>query len=330
MTKTPNSSDNADYYAQQWIDFLRQRNAMLSIFSLLALLIAIFMGVVAFYFHQQGKSAVSEFSFYKEKSQQLESQLANQSSHMSRSDDDALAQLNEKIDIQAQQLSEAENQLKLSEEVVDNLNSQLILLKEENAALSNSLSKVRESLLSDASAGEVLKNENHRLTIENKALAKKLSDGKGAYLAVVKRHKASQSEIDFLAEENHKLKQANELTYQRIETLKTQVSGLSEANASLISDLDKSQNDYQSLEDKLASIMSPIGIKPKEETSDQAASPGQRAFAPMEGGDGLEEIQIQKPSNSIKKVKEPISGVNGSSSAAAANANFDYDKISIP
>lgn len=343
MTTHDNSLNNADQYAQQWINDLRKRNSLLNGTWIVTLIMALAFGLSAFYFYHQGQTALLDSVLSKQEIGKLELQLKNQQAKMSTSGQ-SLAEtkaeherLTRENQAQQEKIQESEGALAVNQDIIDNLNSQLALLKEENEALAASLSQVRASLLSGASNSEVLAGENSRLSDEIKVLNKKLKDRKGAYLAVVKRQKETRSEIDYLASNNDKLNQELESKEQRITSLQTQISQLSASKTSLTEELTTVKSDYSLLEDKLASLMAPIGPASNPTTSKPALSntlsapsnSAQGANTTESGFDGLEEIKIQKP-RVLMPIPSTSAPAKDKATEKAKASTFDYDKIAIP
>lgn len=334
-SSTAGTSNGADQYAQQWIDFLRKRNSMLSLLLLLMVVFSLFMGMAAFYFHQQGQTAILENHLAQENKSKLEAKISDQEKLLSESNysftdiRSEYEKLEAQLKSQTDQLSEAAETISVNHEIIDNLNSQLALLKEENEKLDGSLKQVRESLLSGASNSEILASENKNLTEEVSALNQKLKDRKIAYLAVVKRQKESRSEMDRLADSKDKFEQQASSYSQKAASLQKQLTELTKTNASLQANLNKAKDEYKTLEVKLNSVMAPVGPASIVKTEGIKQESSDKAIALPSSGDGLEEIKIQKPR--IIATNNKTNKDEGSSGSEKQNSaqSFDFNKISV-
>ena len=336
MTELPSTSSNSDQYAQQWIDFLRKRNTMLSGLLLLSIILTLFSSLAAFYFHQQSQTAMLEATLSQQGHTKLKTTVDEQKSliaESNRSYEEVKAsyeKLSEEHLTQTNRLREAESALAVNQEIVDNLNSQISLVKEENAALSESLSQVRQSLLSGASNKEVLAGENKRLTKEIEKLTQKLKDRKVAYLAVVKRQKETRYEIDELVNANDKLRRDTDASAKRVESLRQRVASLNDTNSNLKGSLDKVKRDYQALEEKFASMMAPIGAQLEQKPMPNQDSASLQEVETDREFDGLEEIQLQQARPVVRMIEPQQTEASSGSNKPVSGDAFDYDKISLP
>lgn len=336
MANSSPNNNHTEQYAQQWIDFLKQRNNVLSVLLFLMIVFSLGLGLAAFYYFQQNQTSLLESNLYEQKIEKLELTLKQKEaliSDSSSSFNGIKGQheiLSKELSSLETELAESKKQLGVKQDMIDNLSSQNILLKEENGALEASLSQVRESLLNGATNSEVLAEENQRLVTENKNLSKKLKDSKTAYLAVVKRQKEAQSELDVLVDQNYSLKQKDEKRLSSIKSLNNEINTLKTGNIQLQSELDRSRKEFAILEEKLASIVSPISgnTSPKVDVSTPVNS-GFSSAAPVISGDGLEEIKVSKPVV-VPKTKEINDAEAGNSSPSSAQSGgFNYEEISV-
>ncbi len=343
MTTIPDQAATSDQFAQQWIDFLRKRNSLLTLILPVLLVFILILALTAFYFYQEGQTIALESRLAEQSQSKLEKLLAAKSQKNSdiqqvlHSSQKQNAELEQRLQETLARAAETDAALSINQGLVDNLSAQLALLKEENQALMASLNQVRESLLNGASTSEVLADENTRLTEELDSLNKKLGDRKGAYLAVVKRQKDTQLEIERLLTLNHELEQKVSAGSQSSKALSQQVAQLKQANTSLQASLNTEQQKYEALAANLSSAMAPIRVASQEPEYAVSTSSGAgpessvvAAASSVSGLDGLEEIKIQRP-RVLEPIAKPSAGdQNKKTQGDSESRNFDYDKITLP
>ncbi|KZZ38528.1 hypothetical protein [Oleiphilus sp. HI0117] len=128
MTTHDNSLNNADQYAQQWINDLRKRNSLLNGTWIVTLIMALAFGLSAFYFYHQGQTALLDSVLSKQEIGKLELQLKNQQAKMSTSGQ-SLAEtkaeherLTRENQAQQEKIQESEGALAVNQDIIDNLN----------------------------------------------------------------------------------------------------------------------------------------------------------------------------------------------------------------
>jgi chromosome segregation ATPase len=337
MNSNNKSATDRDNYAQQWIDFLRKRNTVLNVLWPTLLCSTVIFALAAFYFYQQGHTTVLDLSLAKQsklaESEKLAQALENQTTLKLERD----ALLTELSDIKessselSAQHSDSELKINANAEIIENLKIQLSLLQAEKETVSQAFSDVRDAVNKGQSLSQAVSTENKRLLAENTALSKTLQDRKTAYLALVKRQREAQGEMDRLADLVSAGEDDRNNWQQRVSLLSTQRKVLNEEKRSLQKKLSESIEKQKVLENRLSSLMAPIGDK-GQSAAQQISSQDVMTTGKVEKAgqaditqDGLEELKLIKRPQKAPIIQAPASG----SKEQAPGASFDYDRISV-
>lgn len=330
-----------DNYAQQWIDFLRKRNTVLNILWPALLLSTVIFAVLAFYFYQQSNTSVLGLSLSKQAELAASEKLAEATSSLKALELERDALLSELSDMKesseklSAQHSDSELKISASAEIIENLKVQLSLLKAEKETVAQAFDEVRNAMDKGQSLSQALSGENKRLLAENTALSKTLQDRKTAYLALVKRQREAQGEIDRLADLVSAGEEERNNWEQRVSLLSSQRKTLNEEKRSLENRLAESLEKQHALESRLTALMTPISNNARELV--QAKQPQNISHGKVEAKDadvvisqdGLEEINFVKRPVAPVIIQSPSVGVKEEAKQQVQNASFDYDKIDV-
>lgn len=284
-------------YADEWIRFLKRRNALLTVVWSLLLVLSIGLLVAGLYFYQQKQLELEKNLRLEAQWQEAQAGLVEwQRKH------DALQQQVHTLQDERRNLEQMAGQndsrLDLTSKMVDNLKQQIAALETENATHIDALEKAREMIRLQqdeaATAAQGLQEELSKREAD-------LQERSGAYTALVNRNKDVQRELDRMsAQLNEKHQVIDRLTRER--DISQQALRTTQAN------LEKLQREFKAM-------VTPVG--PAASSGSSAAS---KAPAPTGALD-----PIVKPKPVVPQNKP---GSTGTTSGKEAGA-FDYDEISI-
>lgn len=304
-------------YAEQWISFLKRRNAILNLVWSVLLVVSVCLLVLALYFFQQQQ-------LEQEKVVRLEAQL--QSTNASVVDfqfkHDALQQQIKSLQEERRNLEQIagqnDSQLDLTSKIVDTLKQQIATLELENTSNIEALEKARDLIrrqqLDAASTSEGLEAQLRKREAE---LSKQLQERSMAYNALASRNKENAQELDRLssqlADKNNVVERlSRERDTARKDNMRTQ-----QALGALQEDYDKLSRDFKAM-------VSPIGSSGGTNQTAPAKS-----TAPANTLDPIITPATPKkeavPVSDVGPVKEGKADSKPNKEASA----FDFDSISI-
>tara|TARA_R110001592_G_scaffold354185_1_gene653666 strand:+ start:11853 stop:12830 length:978 start_codon:yes stop_codon:yes gene_type:complete len=265
MQPSENNQLNLDY-AQEWLTYLKRRNAVLTIVWPVLLMFLILASLVAFYYYQLEQTSKLSLSIEIEKSQSLEEvQLTLQSEITSltttntelKTELEGLINSREELSVLN---NDSTSKLNITSQMVDNLNQLVIELKNEREDLSTKLEDSLETIAQLQNQHEqMIKQKNKETTDSIAGLNKQIDSRKTAYQALANRQEEMRDEMNRLndlviSKEKiiDKLKKDN----QNIETRLTNKNSEIETYKNKLMSV---QKNYSELETKLNAIMSPIG-----------------------------------------------------------------------
>ena len=313
------SPQNSDY-AQEWISFLRRRNLVLTIAWPVLLTLFIVAGFAAIYFYQSMQAVQLNLDLLSEQQQALESDktaLKARVDKLSKENEDLLGEvsaLKSAREALSVQQGDSESKLNITSQMLENLEQQLAIFKNENAELLSQLNLARQSLNEIESKYQLeLSTLAKKNTSTLSELNKQLSSRKTAYQALANRQQEMRDEMDRYSnmvaakdKELAKLKdEKSALNTQLKETKKNLQIRQAEFNAL--------QKNYNDLDTKLKALVSPIGSgKTSAASGKNAQTPSSGAENKYENVTGFEEIKKPKPP--AQKPKED---------------NLDFDQIKV-
>ena len=284
-------------YAEEWIRFLKRRNAVLTVVWSLLLVLSIALLVAGLYFYQQQQ-------LEQEKNLRVEAQWQEAQA--------SLVEWQKKHDVLQQQINtlqeerrnleqvagQNDSRLDITSKMVDNLKQQIAELEAENASHIEALDKARELIRRQqdeaAATAQSLQDELGKRDAD-------LQERSGAYTALVNRNKEHQREMDRMsAQLNEKHEVIDRLTRERDIAQKA---------------LRSVQADHEKLQREFKAMVAPVGA------AANAPAPAS-SKTPMPSG-AFDPIVKPKP----VEQKAPASGQD--KKPAAKSDAFDYDEISI-
>lgn len=283
-------------YADEWIRFLKRRNALLTVVWSLLLIISIGLLIVGLYFYQQQQLTLEKNLRVEAQWQETQNSLIEWQGKY-----DAMQKQFNTLQEERRNLEQAAGQndsrLDITSKMVDNLKEQIATLEAQNANHIDALDKARELIRrqqdESASVTQGLQDE----------LAKRDSDLQeraGAYTAMVNRNKEVQRELDRMsAQLNEKHEVIDRLTRERDVSQKA---------------LRTLQAEQEKLQREFKAMVTPVGPATKA-----GSVPSSKTLIPNGALDPIvkpkQVAPANKPSRSAKE--QPASGA------------FDYDEISI-
>lgn len=308
-------------YASQWIDYLKKKNAVLTIIWPILLCTSIVFAFSTFYFFQlsettkhQASTTLFSLQTANEKSEAIAVELKLSQQANTKLEDDVVLLSTAKTALE-QQKGDSISQLDLSDQMVEALMEKIAVLETENSLITDALNKTKSMVsqqekenqsTEDSLATKIKAHNKERFTIE-----KKYRDGQVAFKALISKQKEMQSEMGRLADFVEKQKNEKKVLIMA----KNNAESTLKSAEILISEL---ENKYISLEASLKLAVAPIskGSGTEKKSSDFSEhSVGNSAV--MKNSDGLEEIRAPRPTSSKTKQKNNTS------------TKYDYDQISI-
>lgn len=303
---TPSAKSND--YAEEWIRFLKRRNALLTVVWSLLLVLSIALLVAGLYFYQQQQLELEKNLRVEAKWQEAQVGLAEwQKKH------DALQQqintLQEERRNLEQVVGQNDSRLDITSKIVDNLKQQIAQLEAENTTHIEALEKARELIRRQqdeaATVAQGLQDELGKRDAD-------LQERSSAYMALVNRNKEHQREMDRMsAQLNEKHEVIDRLTRERDMAQKA---------------LRSVQADHEKLQREFKAMVAPVGAAANTPASASSKTPmPSGAFDPI-----VKPKPTVNPKPMVPQNKPAGSGNSGSSNKEPpASSAFDYDEISI-
>jgi septal ring factor EnvC (AmiA/AmiB activator) len=360
MTANTPTNQNEEY-AQQWISFLRKRNTILNIVWPLLLVFSIAGLLVSFYFYQLSTSFDLERQLTESKLSENETELGllTSSFNVLQEKNDTLQSKLQSLVNDKEQLSDEKNdtdsQISVHTQMNDALKSQVEIMRSEKIAMKESIDEAKVLLLQQQEDSSQLSLVNEGLLKENELLNEQVESRKYAYLALAKRQKEFQSEIDRLDQALLKKESAEASLRKQKSNLDGLLNDARKNSQTLKAKYQSRETKYGELEEKLQVMMSPLGSKKQSSTlnkkSDSQGSSSQgmsaqglssRVLSPPSSNSGDEKAEAPKssrsPNNGLQELKSPEPGVAPIPAAkptkevkakSSKSAAFDYDQISV-
>lgn len=303
---TPESSvstppkPNAEFtnnYADEWIRFLKRRNALLTVVWSLLLVLSIGLLVAGLYFYQQQQ-------LEREKNLRLETQWQEAQAGLVewQRKHDALQQQVQTLQDERRNLEQMAGQndsrLDLTSKMVDNLKEQIAALEAENATHIEALEKARELIrLQQDEATTAAQGLQEELSKREADLQERSS----AYTALVNRNKDVQRELERMsAQLNEKHQVIDRLTRERDVSQQA---------------LRSMQANHEKLQREFKAMVTPVGP-----AASSGSATSSKAPVPTGALDPIVKPKTVAPQNKPGAASKPSSKEAGA---------FDYDEISI-
>lgn len=318
MQAPENSQFNQDY-TQEWINFLKRRNLILTFVWPVLLVLSILTSLTAFYYFQLEQTSKLNLSIETEKYHLLEEEKQNLVSEIStlRTSNTSLNTELEALKNAREELSvlntNSTSKLSITSQMVDNLNQLVAELKDERDSL---ISQLEDSL---ETINELKKQHQQYAAQASKEktstiadLTKQIDSRKFAYNALANRQQEMREEMDRISNLNsskdmqiEKLKKES----QNINSLLSQKNKEIAAYKDRVSILEKS---YSELEIKLNALVSPISNKKIAPASSNTQT--------------LTQTIGSKKITGLEEIKKPVKQLDNNESK---EQTFDHNQISI-
>ena len=322
INKQSGESEINTEYASQWIEYLKKKNAVLSIVWPIFMCSTIICAISTFYFFQlsentklQTSTALSKLQATKENNDVIEAKL-KQSEKVNIKLEESIALLGDAKTTLEQQNGDSVSQLDLSGQIIETLKLKISALKTENTLTVSALNKAKSLLtkkeIENSSAEKSLETKINTHNKERFTMRKTIKDGQVAFKALMSRQKEMRVEMNRLADVVDQQQQEINAVIESKNKVQTKL----QASELKISVLEK---DYNTLESSLKLAVDPISMTPKklEVQSPTVSSQSAANSSAVHSSDGLEEIRAPI----VKSLK--------TGKRSNTSANYDYDQISL-